>query len=795
MRFLSMIFLIVLVSQIPQILLLTQANQTQTQQIDNSAYYRLTNSYAGPGKSLSISGPNRAVVMADTAESNDQLWKLTPTSDGKYRIVNVTAGDGKSLDSMISNGQYIVGMGNTGRYTGQFWTLSPLGAGKYRLTNDFAGATKSLDNRMSDGQYSVAMGDTGNYSGQFWTLTRSTTMVSVNVPYVTQPSTQILVTDPTNSIDVTPTRSSTRSTSEGDPLVIREIWNENMIPSGGGTMLCSADLRAGLSDRCGFTKADWVGRHQVNTTCEKGFYDPIWGGTCWDFPLDDKKGQWVRGTTPITADDALWRAPIESTARAIFVKKTAAAWDCNGKEGEFWDGYKLGGCWKCPESHPRRTGNHVAESNACASSLNETTRAVFLKYNGCSKPDPGAMKLAGKRMPGKPFLQLGSGCYACPNSDEQGNILVTSRNGNPISGDAYANNHGCTILFKWKPPVFPEPGMAGLLGVKEVLFEDLIFDNWEILTAYLTEIAKEKGYQPGTSESLQYIGQQWQEIAKAPYKSATLSNFVFAMLENAAATDEAKRTPAQKLLVGSVQEYVRLRRKFIAEQALAMYDAWSAYDQKQRELRAQSRLETIGYDYGTVPMDFQAAAGAGFGLAAAGAGVAGAIAGYNKYALVLAKTAKEAADKARIANAGTSAKEIDSAAREAFNEVYHLRRMGNVMSAIKELRLLTLAGQVAVVGPAVLIEIVGLILQSIAIDQFIQIQEARDKLENAVTEAEKTVDLKKLLAAPNGTDELAYFWSKAMDKPTQQEDPQVVAKAAAAMALAKQNGYKVSGGE
>src|SRR5215813_8355807 len=243
MRFLSMIFLIVLVTQIPQILLLTQANQTQAQQVDNSAYYRLTNSYAGPGKSLSVSGPNRAVIMADTAESNDQLWKLTPTSGGKYRIVNVTAGDGKSLDNKMSDGQYFVSMGNTGSYTGQFWTLSPLGAGKYRLTNDFAGATKSLDNRMSDGQFSVAMGDTGNYSGQFWTLTRSTTSVSINVPNISQPSTQILITDPTKGIDVTPTSSSTPSTSEGDPLVIREIWNESMIPSGGGTMLCSADLR------------------------------------------------------------------------------------------------------------------------------------------------------------------------------------------------------------------------------------------------------------------------------------------------------------------------------------------------------------------------------------------------------------------------------------------------------------------------------------------------------------------------------------------------------------------------
>ena len=815
MRFLSMIFLIVLVSHIPQILLLTQANQTQAQQIDNSAYYRLTNSYAGPGKSLSVSGPNRAVVMADTAESNDQLWKLTPTSGGKYRIVNVTAGDGKSLDNKMSDGQYFVSMGNTGSYTGQFWTLSPLGAGKYRLTNDFAGPTKSLDNRMSDGQYSVVMGDTGNYSGQYWTLTRSTTTVSINVPYITQPSTPvsvnvpnipgpertpIVITQPGNSIDVTPTTSATPSPSAGGEPVYVTLWDPSKIPSGGGSMLCSVDLR-GSHESCGFTKADWIGRHQVNTTCAEGFYDPIWGGTCWNFPADDKKGTWVRGTTPITADDAVWRAPKESFARADEMRLGLAG-ACKTGEGEFWDavtreGTIGGGCWKCPADHPRRTNFRVDAKNACASPLNETARAVFLSYNGCPKPVPAKMKLKGKRMPGKPFLDLGSGCYSCPNADEEGNILITERNANPIAGDAYDNNRGCTILFKWKPPAFPEPGMNGILGVKQVLFDYFLFENPDILTAYLTEMGKELGFQPGTPQSTQYVTQQWEQIAAAPYKSPALSSFVFEILEDAANAEV--RSEGEERLVKSVEQYVMLRRTFIAEQALAMYDAWSRYDEKTREWRKQSRLETTGFDFGTVPLDFHSAVGAAFGLGATGAAVAGSVVGANEHAAGVAKAAIEAVKKVRTT--GKTVRWADTVkyaeAAKSFKEaisitpVTRARNVDVVLKSIRGFRMLT-AAQLAIAGPAILIELVGVILESIAIDQFIAIQEARPKLLAAIEEAKQPVNLKDLFATENGKDEITYFWSKAMDNPSAPEDQQVIAKARAALELARKKGFTVT---
>ena len=61
-----------------------------------------------------------------------------------------------------------------------------------------------------------------------------------------------------------------------------------------------------------------------------------------------------------------------------------------------------------------------------ATDTNETAKAVFLNYNGCPKPDPSVMGLTGRRMPGKPFLDIGGGgCYACPNADDDGTILVT----------------------------------------------------------------------------------------------------------------------------------------------------------------------------------------------------------------------------------------------------------------------------------------------------------------------------------------------------------------------------------
>src|SRR5262249_14719520 len=205
-----------------------------------------------------------------------------------------------------------------------------------------------------------------------------------------------------------------------------------------------------------------------------------------------------------------------------------------------------GGCWQCPASNPTRSIAPVWADNACGSNSNETAPAVFVNYNGCPKPDPSKMGVAGKRMPGKPFLQVGSGCYACPNADDAGNILVTERNANAITGNDYENNKGCTIIFKWKPPEFPEPGLAGLSGVRDMLVESMILDNPDILTVSFTKVAGDRGLKAGTPESIQYVTQQWQEIASGPFKSAAMADLMFGFLEVAAGKYAGQRTPAEQ---------------------------------------------------------------------------------------------------------------------------------------------------------------------------------------------------------------------------------------------------------
>ena len=153
-------FLSILMTGAPQLLIAAQSPQ-----IDTNATYRLTNDYAGAGKSLTV-GDNYTVAMADTRNSLDQLWKLISLGNGKYRLINLTAGEGKSLDTPMSGANYLISMQNTGNYTGQIWTLTPVGNGKYRLTNDYAGPGKSVDTPMSGSQYVMAMAGTGNYSGQ-----------------------------------------------------------------------------------------------------------------------------------------------------------------------------------------------------------------------------------------------------------------------------------------------------------------------------------------------------------------------------------------------------------------------------------------------------------------------------------------------------------------------------------------------------------------------------------------------------------------------------------------------------
>jgi len=279
------------------------------------------------------------------------------------------------------------------------------------------------------------------------------------------------------------------------------------------------------------------------------------------------------------------------------------------------------------------------------------------------------------------------------------------------------------------------------------------------------------------------VAAQWQEIARDPYKNGQVSALVYKYLEAAAVKEPAARTAAEQRLVQGFEAYIQARRTFIAQQALAMYDDWKKFIDSGGD-RRKSPAEAL-FDFGTVPLDFQSAAVSGLGLGALGLGVAGSAVGMQAYIIPTAKLAKEAI---------TAGKAAGKTGEDLVNYVSAATRNQSLFSAtssLKGFKLLAAGSKFGLIaGPAV-IQAAFSVVTSIAIDQFIEIQTARSKLEEAIAEAKEPVDLKALLAETNGRDHLAFFWAKAIEGPST-GDPSLQAKAAAVRQLAAQRGYQLA---
>ncbi|MGH9844230.1 MAG: hypothetical protein ACREEM_36360, partial [Blastocatellia bacterium] len=464
-------------------------------------------------------------------------------------------------------------------------------------------------------------------------------------------------------------------------------------------------------------------------------------------------------------------------------------------------------------AHPRRTLAPVYATNACASPMNETRPAVFLTFNGCPKPNAETMGLKGKRLPGKPFLDIAGGwnqgvasggCYACPVTDEEGNILVTERNAAPI----YGENKGCDILFKWKPGYFPEPGLLGLAGMSEFIAESKLLDS-EKLTAGLYFQAESRGLKIGSPEAKDWVAKQWQQIVGAPYQSEAFRTLVYQNLLLVATLTPEQRTPTQTKLLNAFQEHIRQRRIYIAQMGLAMYDAWKAHDDKAKQSVKQSRVQ-VALDYGTVPLDFHATLGAAMSLGGVGAGVAGAMTAGLAYSnqislgVGITKNVSLANDVDLVSRAANMMGKININGDTQFLSLMKstdLLRLADKGVKYKDLstvlRPLNIFKGTAVANSALagstIIAAVFAIIQSVAIDQFIEILSARPKLEAALAVAQQPITVNDILAQPNGSDVLLYHWAKAMETNRKLEDPQVLAWAAAAHQQAQSTGYQLAG--
>ena len=534
-----------------------------------------------------------------------------------------------------------------------------------------------------------------------------------------------------------------------------------------GKLLCSATPTTNNCPET-TTNADYVGKYYFIPVCAKGFFDPIFGGSCWQCPPGyDGWGDYIRSATPVNSDTACWRDPVEHFSSAILVKAPVPfAWDC--PSGSFWDGYSpngpTGSCWRCPDTYPRRTGFSVFDSNACATPINQTTRALFLNYTGCSKPDATTMNLPGKRTPGQPFLDIAAGgnaggsCWACPITDESGNFLITDRNTYSLNEDP---NKGCTIKLKWQPAAFYDPGLAYMTGVKDLIWEQRLFDGTRI-TGFLYDQAEAQGKGDATPAAKEWVAARWQEIAANPYNSTQFRAFMFDLLKGALKKDPSSRTKGEQELIKSVAFYVQQRRTYLAEQALAMYDAWKTNDDLYRAVTGQGMQLSSLFYYGTVPLDFQGTLSGLLGLSGVGGGTIGALISANIWG------------KGAVTQDGSAA-------------VGYAREI-EAFEVLDDLSLLQTVEGAALASGSSIVAAAAAILGSIAIDQFEAIETARPNLLAALTEAQQPVDLDKLLVLANGADQLYLFWSKAIDT-TDQEDAQVVQLAAIAQVRAEQSGY------
>lgn len=616
------------------------------------------------------------------------------------------------------------------------------------------------------------------------------------------PQTVQMIEGPTTVISGTIAPSTSYSNLQVTPAATPIQLQSGTVQRGAPGVKC---IDFSLTGSCGSDKADKLGAYSLNMKCDEGFYDPIWGGTCWKCPDDDGSGAFTRSANAIQNADACWRVPKEKTGSAIRVKNTALAWECSS--GTFWDGYDWGACWKCPDALPRRTAAAVWAGNACATAVNETKPAIFLKFNGC--PDPqqalasGAVTPDGKRMPGRPFLDVGAGwaagqaggaCYACPVVDRDGNFLITDRSGSAVtSGDA------CAIRMKYTAAPFTEPGMAGLATVG-LIQEKQVLDP----TGFTRELYRQAAAN-GVQQPIAWVGEQWADVASNPSTNTYLRVAVFNRLLEAAQTPAASRSPAQRAAVAAMEKYIHDKRVYVAQVALDMYKAWKAKSDEWNASHKQSPIAQL-FDYGTVPLDFLGMAAAVLAPASATSAIlvagamstqwsAGALAGAKE----VADAAYRAAPLAEVANplqvsvsealVASEAKAATPAMIQLANEAKAASTAKGTVDALKAAFSARIVATIAVGA----IEIATTIIAAVAMDQFMSIITAQSKLEGALSTAKaQTIDLGKLISTTGGIDELRWHFAQAVgNAPVLPEASALLTLAQAGKTTAAASGYAI----
>jgi hypothetical protein len=134
--------------------------------------YVLTNHANGDNHPLdSLGAPTFAAIMATQPGSSGQRWSITLGSDGYYRLTNMFLGPGRSLEASADG--FKIFMGSSTDSAAQKWRIRAFGneaAKNFRLLNALVGDKRSLDAGQGENPY---LNHNGNFSGEYWKLTKA----------------------------------------------------------------------------------------------------------------------------------------------------------------------------------------------------------------------------------------------------------------------------------------------------------------------------------------------------------------------------------------------------------------------------------------------------------------------------------------------------------------------------------------------------------------------------------------------------------------------------------------------
>jgi len=355
--------------------------------------------------------------------------------------------------------------------------------------------------------------------------------------------------------------------------------------------------------------------------CPPGsFFDPIRDGECYSCPPG-----FARSLAHIDAPNACFIAAHEVFSRAQKIKSTPLPTDC--QSGSFFDVYQGGGCYRCPAGY-NRTGNHIAEANACSRGIPEQTAHAKMQgkrtcppglfmdprnggecwscpegtirtvlpvngSNACEKPAGRSFARASRTSD----FSCAPGSFLDPASSKRPEILGRirkqfgasplpesvgkslggtcwqcpagfDRNANPVWSDA-----ACSPLqVTWSLAPYRQPGLFGLPGGEEVA-RALIRQRTliETLAAGMTDELNKQGK---TNKSpAQVVQEAWDEIARSPQNSAVLKLAAYSRV-TAAINNPGQASADEKKLAQSFAEAWRLYRTYLASNALAAYQTW-----------------------------------------------------------------------------------------------------------------------------------------------------------------------------------------------------------------------------